>query len=705
MVAVVLLLGVFAYQQSVRATLFELKNHLESVAALQARRTQDTLQQNLDLLALIRGDMALKRALLAHLDSGEEAALDRARQILIGVASELAAVREISVVAATGRVLVTTNPALAGRLVVDAAKFGAEFRTDRAESLFLAEDGRRRLLVTGPIYMEGRQLGAMLIETDAEVLQVMVSEYAGLGRSGESLLVRREKNGDALFLTPLRFRDNAALHHRIPAGTNSSAAIQALDGHYGFLPDAVDYRGVRVFAVTRLLTGTDWGLVVKIDREEVLGELAILKVVIVASGLLALLFAVLLAFSLSRRLVDPLKLLTARARALTPGDDGAEPVTGDELTALADAFKRLEEARAAEASEMEGSLAEQAGRTNRLQEELVEAQRQLQVEAEQRERFERKLEISDRRWKLALEGSLSGIWEWTHENPEILWLSESCYTMLGYENQAFSPRVEGVNEILYSEDRSRAQAVISSALRRGLRRSAEVRLRCQDGVYRWFELRAALEWDGDEDQPLRAVGSMEDITARKQTEEVNLQLMAELERRATQDALTGLFNRGYFNERMTEEIKRSSRTGAPFSLIILDGDHFKNVNDTYGHVTGDMVLKELSRCIEENDRETDVPCRFGGEEFTVCLPDTDEQGALVIGERIRTAIEAMELRSEDGREFSITASIGIAQWRKGEDMDALVMRADEAVYHSKNTGRNRVTLASELAAQEQASSQ
>ncbi len=162
---------------------------------------------------------------------------------------------------------------------------------------------------------------------------------------------------------------------------------------------------------------------------------------------------------------------------------------------------------------------------------------------------------------------------------------------------------------------------------------------------------------------------------------------------SVRDGKTGLFNHGFFMVRLREEIARSSRINQPFALIIIDVDKFKAFNDTYGHLAGDAVLEELARTIQKNLRSQDIPSRFGGEEFTILLPETNRASAWIVAERLRNAAAAMNIAWERPLP-QVTISLGAALFDGTEQLEPeeLVKRADEALYQSKARGRNRTTL-------------
>jgi diguanylate cyclase (GGDEF)-like protein len=176
----------------------------------------------------------------------------------------------------------------------------------------------------------------------------------------------------------------------------------------------------------------------------------------------------------------------------------------------------------------------------------------------------------------------------------------------------------------------------------------------------------------------------------------NVDLHETVQRQAVTDELTGLFNHRRFQEVMAVEVERARRFDQPMSLIILDIDNFKGVNDTYGHMQGDLVLREVARVLRESSREIDEPARYGGEEMAVALPQTDLEGAYQFAERVRRRIEALELPILDGGgTLRVTASFGAASTpgSSEQDKDALVAAADAALYRAKRAGKNRTVKA------------
>lgn len=166
----------------------------------------------------------------------------------------------------------------------------------------------------------------------------------------------------------------------------------------------------------------------------------------------------------------------------------------------------------------------------------------------------------------------------------------------------------------------------------------------------------------------------------------------EVRKESMLDPLTKIPNRKCFDEQFAADLERARDTRTPLSLLVFDIDHFKAFNDTYGHLTGDQVLRLVAQVLKANLRGRDMPARFGGEEFIAILPETELEGAMTVAENIRRSVQAKELlkRSTNEKLGRITLSVGAAQWREGDTAAGLIERADKCLYAAKGAGRNRV---------------
>ena len=242
----------------------------------------------------------------------------------------------------------------------------------------------------------------------------------------------------------------------------------------------------------------------------------------------------------------------------------------------------------------------------------------------------------------------------------------------------------------------------------------EYRLRHAGGDWRWFHARESVLHRDESGEVAQVVGVMQDITerieldrlVRQQTAELKrltyqlasqkdeLELAnARLEQLAESDSLTGLRNHGAMQARLEAEFTHARRVSIPLAVVMVDVDHFKSFNDTFGHPAGDRVLQRVAELMRACARDTDLVARYGGEEFALVLPSTDRTGALLVAERVRAAIEQTE-----GLERAITASLGVAVLDPVHtDPASLLAAADQALYHAKHGGRNRVASAWEIA--------
>ena len=261
------------------------------------------------------------------------------------------------------------------------------------------------------------------------------------------------------------------------------------------------------------------------------------------------------------------------------------------------------------------------------------------------------------------------------EDSTVLFGNKRCADLFGLPQE----QLEGQKAVDFYVDPSDRDRVVGRVLAEGHVDGETVRMRRHSGEEFWALLSlSAIEFDS---APVLLAG-VTDVTPQKVLEE-------RLRELAMQDELTGLYNRRHFTELAESELTRARRTGAPLSIAMLDIDHFKAVNDAFGHPVGDLALKELARCMRETLRTSDVPARLGGEEFVVLLMDTGLEGAVAVTERLRERVGRSEVPAGHQRVARFTVSGGVAELAPGERLDSLLARADEALYQAKSDGRNR----------------
>lgn len=219
----------------------------------------------------------------------------------------------------------------------------------------------------------------------------------------------------------------------------------------------------------------------------------------------------------------------------------------------------------------------------------------------------------------------------------------------------------------------------------------ERRVVLPDGSEGWVEISAYPIFD-DTGRVSHVIEYIRNISSRKRADDERRRLILELEHISRIDPLTGLMNRRALMDFLNQEVVRTRRYGRSLSLMICDLDNFKQINDTYGHSTGDNALQAVSRVFKGMARKADVAGRYGGDEFVIVMPETALKGAVDFAERIRLTTEGISVDNGSGGTLGITLSIGVALLRESDTTDSLISRADAALYESKHKGRNRVTV-------------
>jgi len=306
-----------------------------------------------------------------------------------------------------------------------------------------------------------------------------------------------------------------------------------------------------------------------------------------------------------------------------------------------------------------------------------------------------------------------GSWEFDCTTGKIRW-SKELFHLVGLAPEQGEPDYETQLALYTPESATALDTCVRQTMQDGIEYAVDLQAAPKAGkMPRWFHAAGKPIMDA-RGKVIRLTGTLLDITERKcydrDMEAANEWLMeanallkaqkvelgianARLEALATIDGLTGLKNHRAFQERLTEEFQRALRHDLVLSVVLLDVDHFKRFNDTFGHPEGDAALRQVAEVIMAIARETDLVARYGGEEFVLLLPETDARGALQVAERIRLAIAqaAWKLRA-------ITVSVGVATFTLETDSaQRLVDMADRALYHSKRHGRDQVTHIEELA--------
>lgn len=330
-----------------------------------------------------------------------------------------------------------------------------------------------------------------------------------------------------------------------------------------------------------------------------------------------------------------------------------------------------------------------------------------------REALQRSKEESQKRHQIAeelrvSEARLRALFEQTHDAVFILDLqgrylmtNQRAADMLGYS----MAEMQQISMSDTSAEPDQSQWILQHLLEGETIPLYERRLRKKDGQIFPAEINLELVRDIN-GSPMHVQSIVREISQRKQAEEAlqsahellsqRMQeverLQAELREQALRDPLTGLHNRRYLGETLPREIARARRENGAVSVIVSDIDHFKTINDTYGHQVGDQLLIELAHLMKQSSRGSDVVCRYGGEEFLLILPGANQADAVQHAEELRQRCIETGIQFE-GKDLRVSMSFGVATYPvHGQEAECIIICADKALYHSKNTGRNRVSL-------------
>lgn len=289
-----------------------------------------------------------------------------------------------------------------------------------------------------------------------------------------------------------------------------------------------------------------------------------------------------------------------------------------------------------------------------------------------------KLKRSEEKFILLFENSPIGMAMIRHDTGEFLEVNNALLSYVGYTKAEFLTM--SFWDITPREYDFQEQSQIEELNRTGRFGPNEKEYIRKDGSRVPIRLYGFKMIDVDETEVVW--GIIEDISLEKSLENER----KKLEKLCITDHLTGLYNRPQIEKIMHKEVSRCNRTQMPLSIIIMDIDHFKSINDTYGHAIGDKVLVEIADILKTYTRETDTVGRWGGEEFVIICPDTESAGAMRLAEKMRKAIEEKTIK-ENGK---TSASFGITQFTNQDSPSSLLVRADKALYDAKKHGRNKI---------------
>ncbi len=319
----------------------------------------------------------------------------------------------------------------------------------------------------------------------------------------------------------------------------------------------------------------------------------------------------------------------------------------------------------------------------KLQAEIEQRESLIRARTEELEKSNQAIIDTKNRLQNVITGAELGYWDWNYQTG-VYEVNDRWLEMLGLSRDDINNDNSDWSDRIHPDDRENMMAAVEKSIKLQTPYIVDIRMRHKKGHWAWIQCSGSLiESTPGAHAPLRLCGTYQDISYRKTIEK-------ELEYQAKHDYLTNLFNRTELEKRFQEEIIRARRYQHKFCTFMIDIDHFKQINDRYGHQSGDHVLKQFSAFLQDTIRTSDYVARYGGEEFVVILPETAVNEAEELAERLRAKTSELSIELNKAS-LSITISIGIACYpQHGKLYDKLLEASDSAMYKAKQMGRNRI---------------
>lgn len=504
---------------------------------------------------------------------------------------------------------------------------------------------RKASFIATPIIVNQKIIGVVAVQLNENYIFDLIKSYNGLGQSGEVVAGTLMKDGRVLAAIPLKYDPNAFKNERVlNSGMHASGMIQAVKGHSG-AGEITDYRGVKSLAVWGYEPTLKWGIVVKTDQDEVLsGIYQDFK------QLLAILFFVIVTITVTiimsvKHITEPIKNLIRSVQKFR--EEGTfEPsqiACEGEICYLSEEFNAMVE--------------EIESHNKNLEEKIEKRTQELKTAKKEVENY---VTIVDR-FVITSSTDISG---------NITYASKAFEEISGYSES----ELLGKNHRILRDPQMPKELFkeLWQTISSGHDWHGEIRNIAKDGKYYWVDVHITPNRNKD--------GIISGYTAIRQ----NITDKKMIEELSITDQLTGLYNRRHLDAVLNIHAQIFERYTTPFSIMIIDIDYFKMVNDTYGHQVGDSVLQSIATILKKGCRAIDIVGRWGGEEFLVIFPNSNKQEATEAAEKLRIAIETYPFDVIGNK----TASFGVSEYY--DTVQEMVRRADNALYQAKEEGRNRV---------------
>jgi len=535
-------------------------------------------------------------------------------------------------------------------------------------SYYGPSDSQASFIAT-PIFDNNRLLGIIAIQISPKNLFERIVNYTGLGESGEIVAGYLDKNNNTIAAIPLKYRPNAFIDQLILQSNSSKQqdlpVTKAVNGENGSNV-SYDYRDIKIFAAWRYVPDLRWGMVAKIDYNEVFQPIynqILIHALILFFVILSIIIAIMV---ITKHIVQPIQLLTQRVKNLSSGKKELTLIdtidVDNEIGALSSSFTKMSKSLYESQKTIRNYATELEKKVELRTEELQSTQHKL---LEANEKMKKDLDIIDQ-YVITSSTDTEGL---------ITEVSNALCLISGYTKAELIGKKHSI--LRHPDMDKKVYIELWDTITQGKNWRGEIKNQKKDGSLYWVDVVIAPLLD--EYGQIEGYHSIrQNISDKKYIEELSIK-----------DQLTQIANRHYLETSFKKELDRTKRYNGMFSVILADVDHFKLVNDSYGHDVGDDVLIQIASILKNNTRATDIVGRWGGEEFLIICPESSAQEAEVVAENLRVKIENFSF-DVIGRK---SCSFGVSEFKSSdEDSKEVIKRADNALYIAKNEGRNRVVV-------------
>jgi len=621
--------------------------HLESVKEIVYDRVKQYVDESEDKIVLFNSRVLLKEAIANYEQTHDKNSTKVIDDILQKAKNIFSDLDNITILDNSGKKLVSMNEIDSLDDYTKDFNYIKTYKKNSINIVFDKETNTPFLSLYSPLINNNKFIGVSIFKVKLDSLNDILKYRKGLGETGEALLGMYNDNNEIIYFTSLRF-EKQTLTVKKDDFTRAVPMRRALDGGRSTIEDSFDYRGERVFSTTHFYKRLKLGIVVKKDIKELLEPIDEIGDMMLLLTLIAVIIIIAISWGIAHYLTKEIISIIDATADISKGNLERRVVcpSNDELGVLAKSVNSMADILVNINKNLDATVKE---KTHML--EVVNSELELIFDITPNMEV-----ITD---GLTMKKANLKFYEFTgYANLENFLESYNCVCDLFVEKRGYlKHKIEDKIWVEYIIDNPQ---ILHKAIIK------------KDGIDNLFTVHAA-KYNRESDSE-KYIVVFENTT--------------DLHKIACTDQLTSLANRLKIDEVLVECAEKYKRYGRVFSITLLDIDHFKSVNDTYGHLVGDMILKTISKIITKSIRNVDLVGRWGGEEFIIISKETDIDGAKVLAELLRTTIEEYEFDIVKHQ----TVSFGVTQFNRGDTVIDLMKHADEALYKAKREGRNRVVV-------------